>query len=214
MEWLVSPHDLGDLGKCLFECDTQREGRRDGAKKGALQSASTEQYGEFQSPPQSAVRLSCAEIRKLFWQLVLLVERKAAAVLKWSSWRRWHQAWARYYHYRRRAARMEPDCSIRQEETPGSNQPNRNGPSELVEQLWQCLQPLLADNKRGGRPYSHQRRVVVEAIVYQMQSGCAWNGLPSHFPPYQTVHAQLRNWQKTGIWAKAWDGLGQPCSSE
>jgi hypothetical protein len=22
---------------------------------------------------------------------------------------------------------------------------------------------------------------------------------PAHFPPYQTVHMQLRNWQKTGL---------------
>ena len=49
------------------------------------------------------MRLSCAEIRRLFWQVVLLVERSAAAILRWSWWRRTHQAWARYYHYRRRA---------------------------------------------------------------------------------------------------------------
>jgi transposase len=102
------------------------------------------------------------------------------------------------------------DCSVTEYEAPRSNQSSRSGPTELVEGLWQRLQPLLPNHKRGGRPYSHERRLLVEAIVYQMQTGCAWNELPSHFPPYQTVHAQLRKWQKTGVWAKAWDGLVQP----
>lgn len=109
---------------------------------------------------------------------------------------------------------MPPGNSAPEGESGCCDQSSRSGGVELVEQLWQRLQPLLPDNKRGGRPYSHERRLLVEAIVYQMKSGCAWNELPSHFPPYQTVYTQLRNWQKAGIWAKAWDSLGQACSFE
>jgi transposase len=84
---------------------------------------------------------------------------------------------------------------------------------ELLEVVWQRLQPLLSTEKRPGRPYSHDRRLIVEAIVHQRQTGCAWNALPSQFPPYQTVHSQLRSWQKTGVWTKVWEGLEQPCPS-
>jgi Putative transposase of IS4/5 family (DUF4096) len=161
------------------------------------------------------VRLSCAEIRRLFWQLVLLVERSATAILRWSGWRRWHQAWARYYHYRRREEGRRPDCSpgVSEEVALGAGDTDdEDGASDLVEQVWQRLQPLLPSGKRGGRPYSYDRRVIVEAIVHQRQTGCAWNALPSHFPPYQTVHTQLRNWQKSGLWRIAWDEeLEQPC---
>jgi transposase len=83
---------------------------------------------------------------------------------------------------------------------------------DLVEVVWQRLQPLLPIGKRGGRPYSHDRRRIVEAIVYQRRTGCAWNELPSHFPAYQTVHTQLRNWQKSGLWDIAWNqGPEQLC---
>jgi hypothetical protein len=146
--------------------------------------------------------------------LVLLVERSAAAILRWSWWRRWHQAWARFYHYRRREDDRRPDTSAVASETvaPGAvgvvDEPDA---IDLVEIVWRRLQPLLPNGKRPGRPYSHDRRRIVEAIVHQRQTGCAWNKLPSHFPPYQTVHTQLRNWQKTGLWGIAWnEGLEQP----
>jgi transposase len=87
------------------------------------------------------------------------------------------------------------------------------GAVDLVELVWQRLQELLPTVPRPGRPYSHDRRLIVEAIVHQRQTGCAWNALPSQFPPYQTVHTQLRNWQKTGVWAKVWERLEQPCPS-
>lgn len=30
------------------------------------------------------------------------MDRTVSEVLRWSVWRRWHQAWAQYHHYRRR----------------------------------------------------------------------------------------------------------------
>jgi hypothetical protein len=161
------------------------------------------------------VRLSCGEIRRLFWQLVLAVERSAAVLLHWSWWRRWHQAWARYYHYRRREEQRQPGCwalgseAVAREAVGAVEMP---GPIDLVEEVWQRLQPLLPRGKRSGRPYSHDRRVIVEAIVYQRRTGCAWNALPSDFPAYQTVHTQLRNWQKSGLWDIVWnEWLEQSC---
>ncbi len=89
-----------------------------------------------------------------------------------------------------------------------------DGPDEtdLVEVVWQRLQGRLPTGKRCGRPYTHDRRGIVEAIMHQRRTGCAWNALPSHVPPSQTVHSQLRNWQKSGRWDIAWtEGLEQPC---
>ncbi len=50
------------------------------------------------------MRLSVAEIRRLLWKLVFVVEQTAAEVLAWSRWRRQHQAVAKFYHYKRRGA--------------------------------------------------------------------------------------------------------------
>jgi transposase len=143
----------------------------------------------------------------VFWQVVLAVERSAAAILGWSSWRRWHQAWARYYHYRRRLSRRESRSSAGASEAVAAGAvgtSDQHGAIDLVEVVWQRLQGLLPSGKRGGRPYTYDRRLIVEAIVHQRRTGCAWNELPSDFPPYQTVHTQLRNWQKSGLWDIAW----------
>ena len=185
-------------------------------QKGAAEAGRAEQFGDVQSPPRAAIRLSCAEIRRLLWQLVLAVERSAMVILRWSSWRRWHQAWARYYHYRRHEKqRRVPGC------LPGASEALTQGTLDepeaidLVEVVWQRLQPLLPSGKRRGRPYTYDRRRIVEAIVHQRRTGCAWNELPSDFPPYQTVHTQLRNWQKSGLWEIAWsEELEQACSTE
>ena len=75
---------------------------------------------------------------------------------------------------------------------------------------WQRLEGLLPPRDRVGRPYAYARRVVLEAIVYVMQTDCGWRNLPSSFPPWKTVYAQLRQWRKMGIWDKIWSGLEQP----
>jgi hypothetical protein len=49
------------------------------------------------------VLLSVSEIRRLFWHLVLATQQKVARMLAWSTWRRWHQGIARYWHEKRRA---------------------------------------------------------------------------------------------------------------
>jgi len=130
----------------------------------------------------------------------LAVERNVAAVLRWSTWRRWHQAWARYYHYRRRGNTEQVPTDQQAEEIS----------TERTNVVWRRLEGLLPDAHRVGRPYGYERRLVLEAIVYVMQSGCGWRALPSSFPPWQTVYAQLRQWRKSGIWDKIWSGLEQP----
>jgi hypothetical protein len=156
------------------------------------------------------VRLSCSEIRQLFWKLVGRVEQSAAMILNWSAWRRWHQAWARYYHYLwhqcREAARAAPQAAAEQEQALASGAEQQEGTTLA----WQRLEGLLPPGDRVGRPYGYARRLVLEAIVYVMQTDCGWRRLPSSFPPWQTVYAQLRQWRKTGIWDKIWSGLLQP----
>ena len=120
--------------------------------------------------------------------------------MHWSNWRRWHQAWARYYHYRRRE-KLEQGHTHEQIEVAASDR---------TDVVWQRLEPLLPDAHRVGRPYDYSRRLVFEAIVYVQQTDCGWRNLPSRFPPWQTVYAQLTQWRKQGIWDKIWSGFELP----
>ena len=121
-------------------------------------------------------------------------------ILAWSRWRRWHQAWACYYHYRRRQGHTPP--APQQGETPQ--------PPTLIDVVWRRLESWLPPPRRTGRPFAHERRLMLEAIVYVMQSDCAWRALPSRFPPWQTVYAQFAQWRRTGVWETVWAGLEQP----
>lgn len=79
-----------------------------------------------------------------------------------------------------------------------------------LEAVWQRLAACLPPAKRRGRPYAHDRRVILEAIVYVMQTGCTWQSLPTRFPPWQTVYAQFDRWRKVGIWDHIWAERGAP----
>ena len=81
---------------------------------------------------------------------------------------------------------------------------------DVIEVVWSRLEPLLPPAHRVGHPYDYARRLVLEAIVYVMQTDCGWRNLPSRFPPWQTVYSQLSQWRKTGIWDTIWSGLEQP----
>jgi hypothetical protein len=58
------------------------------------------------SPPPGMIALSCNEIAHLFAALVLRPAGDWLHRLRWSIWRRRHQARARTCHYRRQAAQQ------------------------------------------------------------------------------------------------------------
>jgi hypothetical protein len=57
------------------------------------------------------VPLSVPELRRLVWRLALALQVTAEHILAWSRWRRWHQAVARWYHYKRRGA-LRPQLQL------------------------------------------------------------------------------------------------------
>jgi putative transposase len=61
-------------------------------------------------------------------------------------------------------------------------------PSDLTDEQWQLIGPLLPKAKFGGRPRKTDVRLVVNGILYLLRTGCAWRMLPHDFPPWPTVH--------------------------
>lgn len=153
--------------------------------------------------------MSCAELRHLFWQLILLVARSAEAVLGWSRWRRRHQAEARWHHYRRRVL-PGPVVPTGPAPSPSAREAAATlTPPAGIELAWQRLQALLPPSPKR-RPIIHPRRTMLEAIVYVLQTGCGWGRLPTNFPPARAVHTQFRRWKRDGIWSQIWEGLNPP----
>lgn len=65
-------------------------------------------------------------------------------------------------------------------------------PSDLTDEEWTAVLPLLPGAARTGRRRSVDLREVLNAIRYMVRSGCEWRMLPAHFPPWQTVYWWFR----------------------
>ena len=73
-------------------------------------------------------------------------------------------------------------------------------PSDLTEEQWALLEPLIPLPSLDGRPVEIERRELVNAILYVLRSGCPWRYLPHEFPAWETVYYYFRRWEREGVW--------------
>jgi transposase len=65
-------------------------------------------------------------------------------------------------------------------------------PSDLTDEEWARLEPLMPAASRRGRKPSVDLREVLNAIRYLARSGGGWRMLPVHFGPWQTIYWWFR----------------------
>ena len=65
-------------------------------------------------------------------------------------------------------------------------------PSDLTDEEWAAMAPLMPGDARTGRPRSTDFREILNAIRYMVRSGVEWRMMPVHFPPWQTVYWWFR----------------------
>ena len=70
--------------------------------------------------------------------------------------------------------------------------------SDMTDQEWALVAPLIPPAKRGGRKREVNSREVLNAIFYVLWTGCQWKALPKDFPPKSTVHWYLTLWNWAG----------------
>ncbi len=80
-------------------------------------------------------------------------------------------------------------------------------PTDLTDDQYALIAPLLPPAKPGGRPRSVDVRDVLDAIFYLNRAGCQWRMLPHDFPPCSTVHTYYRAWRRGGVWENLVDAL-------
>src|SRR3712207_1266542 len=71
-------------------------------------------------------------------------------------------------------------------------------PSDLTDDEWGLIAPLIRPAKRGGRRRSVVVREVMNGLLYVLETGCQWRHLPRDLPPRSTVHGYLRRWDRDG----------------
>ena len=68
----------------------------------------------------------------------------------------------------------------------------RRYPTDLTDEEWLQIEPLLPKPGKTGRQRRIDLREVLNAIRYLARTGCGWRMLPVHFPPWQTVYWWFR----------------------
>lgn len=71
-------------------------------------------------------------------------------------------------------------------------------PTDLTNEQWQHIEPLLP-KKRQGRTPKHSRREMLNALLYLTRTGCQWRLLPHDFPPWAAVYAFFRRLVERGV---------------
>jgi len=87
-------------------------------------------------------------------------------------------------------------------------------PSDLTDQEWAILEPLIPPEKPGGRPRAVDMRAVLNAIFYILRAGCAWRMLPREYPPRSTVYGYFARFRDEGVWEQIMTTLRERCRLE
>jgi putative transposase len=80
-------------------------------------------------------------------------------------------------------------------------------PTDLTDQQWQVVEPLIPPAKPGGRPREVEMREVLNTLFYQNKTGCQWDMLPHDLLPKSTVYDYFAAWRDDGTWQTILDAL-------
>ena len=84
------------------------------------------------------------------------------------------------------------------ENRPRYNRDKLRYPSDLTDEEWGLIDPLIPPAKRGGGKRRVVMREVVNGVMYVLSTGCQWRAMPKDLPPRSTVYGYFDLW--------SWDG--------
>src|SRR3954468_21221205 len=71
-------------------------------------------------------------------------------------------------------------------------------PSDLTDEEWALVAPLIPPPKPGGNKRTRDMREVVNGLMYVLSTGCQWRAIPKDLPPRSTVNFYFCRWQHDG----------------
>jgi transposase len=75
-------------------------------------------------------------------------------------------------------------------------------PSDLTDEEWAILGPLITPATQAGRPQILRLRGIVDAVFYLLRAACQWRALPHGFPPGTAVFYHYAKWRRQGTWER------------
>ncbi|HEX4613372.1 MAG TPA: transposase [Urbifossiella sp.] len=93
--------------------------------------------------------------------------------------------------------------------TPIDAAGERGESTDMTDEEWSRVVPLLPGPGVGGRPRVLDMRAVVNAILYLKRTGSAWRELPPRYPNRSSVRTYHDRWLRDGTWGRICDALGR-----
>jgi transposase len=84
-------------------------------------------------------------------------------------------------------------------------------PSDLTDDEWQLVEPLIPPGKRGGDKRTVVMREVINGLMYVLSTGCQWRAIPKDLPPKSTVHGYFDLWTYDGTLVRMHHALYEQC---
>jgi transposase len=77
---------------------------------------------------------------------------------------------------------------------------------KLTDDQWDCISHIFPKPAATGRP-PHDRREIVDAILWILRTGAPWRDLPDEFHPWGTVWDLFNKWNADGTLDQILDHL-------
>jgi transposase len=87
-------------------------------------------------------------------------------------------------------------------------------PSDLTDDEWALIKPLIPRAKRGGGKRTVNIREVVNGLMYVLSSGCQWRAIPKDLPARSTVNGYFLQWDYDGTLDRIHHGLYVKCREQ
>ena len=84
-------------------------------------------------------------------------------------------------------------------------------PSDVTDEEWAMIGPLIPPAKRGGNKRTVDVRAVVNGVMYVLSTGCQWRAIPKDLPPRSTVYDDFDLWSWDGTLDRIHDALYGEC---
>ena len=91
---------------------------------------------------------------------------------------------------------------------------NLRYPSDLTDDEWAFVKPLIPPARRGGNKRHVDVREVMNGIMYVLSTGCQWRAIPKDLPPRSTVHDYLDLWSYDGTLDRIHHALYVECRKQ
>jgi putative transposase len=83
---------------------------------------------------------------------------------------------------------------------PSQLEPTQVYPTDLTAAHWALIEPLFPKPHGSGRRQQISLRLIVNACLYLLRTGCQWRLLPNEYPKWQTVYYHFAKWRRDHTW--------------